>query len=77
MKTLTLPEWTKRMPDDARLTQAELVEIMGYTGHSAISKRVGRGQFPAPDSYSGNIRGRTKKGQWKLSTLREFELTQG
>ena len=37
----TLPEWTKRLPDDARISLKELTDILGYKSSGyTLTKKV-------------------------------------
>jgi len=74
---LTLPPYTRALPNDARLNAKELAQIMGCTTKS-ISRLVSEGKFPAADGYhhKSNSGARKDRHLWSMKLLREFESEQ-
>jgi len=73
---LTLPHWTRNLPNDARLTSKDLARIMNCTTKS-ISRLVIEGKFPAADGahHRSNSGARKDKHLWSMELLRRFEAS--
>lgn len=75
--TLTLPTWTRTLPNDARLNAKELAVIMGCT-RKKISRMMLEGKFPKADGchHKSNCGARKDRYLWSMKILREIESTQ-
>lgn len=74
-KSFTLPEWTKILPDSAKLTSIDIRPIFGYSDNTSISLQIKKGRIPPPDSkssYRFNSSYRHKV-YWTLGYLRKLE----
>jgi hypothetical protein len=80
MRSFTLPDWTKDLPDETRLGSKEVAEIFGYK-LNGLQSLMRDGYIPPPDmdlrvgykiGWSKNRVGR-KRLYWKLGTLRRLE----
>jgi len=71
MRKITLPDWVKKLPDDARLNAKEVVALFGYAASTDASALVQRGALPAPtEKMRGFCR---EKLQWSVADLKKYE----
>ena len=68
----TLPEWTKRLPDDAYLSVAEVQSALGYKGVNKWMVKLKMKMLGVNARLSRNTRG-TAIPRYNLADLRKVE----
>lgn len=74
-KPFTLPEWTKDLPDYAKLTSDDIRPIFGYGKKTSVTNQVKKGFIPPPDSKSSYRLNTSYKHKvyWTLGYLRKIQ----
>lgn len=71
MRKITLPDWVKKLPDNARLRASEVKAIFGYSETTGVSTLVKKGYLPSPTAVG---RGFTACNfQWSVADLKKYE----
>ena len=80
---LVLPDWTKSLPDKARITSKEISSFFGYKAPHHVHKLVASHRFPKCDAsgpevtFSGRSKGWKKPDNyWLLGTIRKYVIEQ-
>jgi hypothetical protein len=76
-KIFKLPEWTKRLPNNAYLNQKEMCEILGYkqqVNSKAINKKIGLDELGfSKSSMDARAPKQFRKSMWRIGELRKIE----
>jgi hypothetical protein len=78
-KKMTLPEWTKNLPDKTRITSKEVSSFFGYKSKYGIQTLLQRGQFPKHEDTQPNAKFSNrvfKSNYWYLGSLRSYVIEQ-
>lgn len=71
MRKITLPDWVKKLPDNARLKSKEVVALFGYSANTSASALVQNGLLPLPTDKG---KGFTNNNlQWTVADLKKYE----
>lgn len=70
MRTITTPDWLKKLPGDAYINSQEIVKLFGYSEKTSASHLAKTGSIPKPtrkceSSFHQNL-------MWKVSEVRNF-----
>ncbi len=70
MRTITTPDWLKKLPGNAYLNSQEIVRLFGYSEKTKPGQLVNAGSIPKPSricekSFHKNL-------MWQVSEVREF-----
>lgn len=71
MRKITLPDWVKKLPDNARLNTREIKEVFGYAASCSVSTLVTGGLIPKPTSRCKGPS--TSHLQWTVADLKKYE----
>ena len=72
---ITLPEWTRNLPNATKITSKEILSFFGYKSTRSMSTLIERGQLPK-HNFSCFTANRAIRHFWSLGTLRSFEIEQ-
>lgn len=75
MSVFKLPEWTKRLPDDARINIKEMSFILGYkniVNSALINKKLGLDDKDSIIEARAGSSLHKRKG-WRIGDLRKIE----
>jgi len=76
MREITLPDWTKALPDHALLNAKDVMAIFGYQGTTNSTNYINLGLLPPTAYRSDKFRAVSKKNLlWRLGDLRAIEKT--
>jgi len=75
MRTITEPEWLKKLPGNAYLNSREMAKLFGYSEKTSASHMAKKGLIPSPTrkcerSFHQNL-------MWMVSEVREYIKQQG
>jgi len=70
MRTITTPDWLKKLPGDAYINSQEIVKLFGYSEKTSASHLAKTGSIPKPtrkceSSFHQNL-------MWRVSDIRNF-----
>ncbi len=71
MRKITLPDWVKRLPDNARVRASEVKAIFGYSETTGVSYLVRNGYLPKPTAIGKGFT--ASNFQWSVADLKKYE----
>lgn len=70
MRKITLPDWVKKLPDNAKLNAAEVKALFGYERSTGVGCLVANKLLPPPCKVVGFS---VSKFQWTVADLKKYE----
>lgn len=70
MRKITIPDWLKNCPDDAKINTVDMTRLFGYKNYRGVSALIKKGLLPAPDE---KVRGFSViKLYWKAGSIKKL-----